>query len=25
MKWLRDNMMTYYPLGVKKNTTEEVK
>ena len=25
MKWLRDNMIPYYPLGVKKNTTEEVK
>jgi 2-oxoglutarate/2-oxoacid ferredoxin oxidoreductase subunit beta len=25
MKWLRDNMIPYYPLGVKKDTTEEVK
>lgn len=25
MKWLRDNMIPYYPLGVKKNTTEEAK
>ena len=25
MKWLRDNMIPYYPLGVKKNTTQEVK
>lgn len=24
MQWLRDNMIPYYPLGVKKNTTEEV-
>lgn len=25
MKWLRDNMMPFYTLGVKKDTTEEVK
>jgi 2-oxoglutarate ferredoxin oxidoreductase subunit beta len=25
MQWLRDNMIPYYPLGVKKDTTEEVK
>ncbi len=25
MEWLRKNMMTYYPLGVKKDTTSEVK
>lgn len=25
MEWLRDNMIPYYPLGLKKNTTEEVK
>lgn len=25
MQWLRDNMIPYYPPGVKKNTTEEVK
>jgi 2-oxoglutarate ferredoxin oxidoreductase subunit beta len=25
MKWLRDNMIPYYPLGIKKDTTEEVK
>lgn len=25
MKWLRDNMIPYYPLGEKKNTTKEVK
>ncbi len=25
MKWLRDNMIPYYPLGIKKNTTEEAK
>ncbi len=25
MDWLRENMIPYYPLGVKKNTTEEVK
>ncbi|HEY8889045.1 MAG TPA: thiamine pyrophosphate-dependent enzyme [Clostridium sp.] len=25
MKWLRDNMIPYYPLGIKKNTTEEVR
>lgn len=25
MEWLRKNMMTYYPLGVKKDTTGEVK
>jgi 2-oxoglutarate ferredoxin oxidoreductase subunit beta len=24
MQWLRDNMMPYYPLGVKKDTTGEV-
>lgn len=25
MQWLRDNMIPYYPLGLKKDTTEEVK
>ena len=25
MKWLRDNMIPYYPLGIKKDTTEEGK
>jgi len=25
MKWLRDNMIPYYPLGIKKNTNEEVR
>ncbi|MFD3155687.1 thiamine pyrophosphate-dependent enzyme [Haloimpatiens sp. FM7330] len=25
MNWLRENMIPYYPLGVKKDTTEEVK
>jgi Pyruvate:ferredoxin oxidoreductase and related 2-oxoacid:ferredoxin oxidoreductases, beta subunit len=25
MQWLRDNMIPYYPLGVKKDTTEEVR
>jgi len=25
MKWLRENMIPYYPLGVKKDTTEEAK
>lgn len=25
MQWLRDNMMTYYPLGVKKEPAEEAK
>ncbi|MGO5064280.1 2-oxoglutarate oxidoreductase [Clostridium sporogenes] len=25
MEWLKDNMIPYYPLGVKKDTTEEVK
>ncbi|APF28357.1 TPA: 2-oxoglutarate oxidoreductase [Clostridium botulinum] len=25
MDWLRENMIPYYPLGVKKDTTEEVK
>ncbi|NMM62196.1 2-oxoglutarate oxidoreductase [Clostridium sp. P21] len=25
MKWLRENMIPYYPLGVKKDITEEVK
>lgn len=25
MQWLRDNMIPYYPLGVKKDKTEEVK
>ncbi|HBC97635.1 MAG TPA: 2-oxoglutarate oxidoreductase [Clostridium sp.] len=25
MQWLRDNMIPYYPLGVKKDTTGEVK
>jgi len=25
MRWLRDNMIPYYPLGIKKNTTEEVR
>lgn len=25
IKWLRENMMPYYPLGVKKDTTGEVK
>ncbi|ENK0839063.1 thiamine pyrophosphate-dependent enzyme [Clostridium botulinum] len=25
MEWLRENMIPYYPLGVKKDTTEEVK
>ena len=25
MKWVRDNMMPFYTLGVKKDTTEEVK
>jgi 2-oxoglutarate/2-oxoacid ferredoxin oxidoreductase subunit beta len=25
MQWLRDNMIPYYPLGVKKDITEEVK
>ncbi len=25
LQWLRDNMMPYYPLGIKKDTTGEVK
>ncbi|ACA55465.1 2-oxoglutarate oxidoreductase [Clostridium botulinum] len=25
MEWLRENMIPYYPLGIKKDTTEEVK
>lgn len=25
MQWLKDNMIPYYPLGIKKDTTEEVK
>lgn len=25
LKWLRENMVPYYPLGVKKDTTEEAK
>lgn len=25
MQWLKDNMIPYYPLGVKKDTTKEVK
>ncbi|EJO5348534.1 2-oxoglutarate oxidoreductase [Clostridium botulinum] len=25
MQWLKENMIPYYPLGVKKDTTEEVK
>jgi 2-oxoglutarate ferredoxin oxidoreductase subunit beta len=25
MDWLRENMIPYYPLGIKKDTTGEVK